>query len=94
MFEIVNHCPQTDSSKPFLHRGTKPISPFKGIGAKFLNHLRVVPALSLARQGRGNPTAFGGPTSLGLELEDCAVEGRTHYVQAGGAVEVSTGVLG
>jgi hypothetical protein len=29
VFEIVNHCPQTDSSKPFLHRRTKVISPFK-----------------------------------------------------------------
>jgi hypothetical protein len=29
VFEIVNHCPQTDSSKPFLHRRTKLITPFK-----------------------------------------------------------------
>ena len=29
VFEIVNHCPQTDSPKPFLHRRAKLISPFK-----------------------------------------------------------------
>jgi hypothetical protein len=27
--EIANHCPQSDSSKPFLHRRSKLISPFQ-----------------------------------------------------------------
>jgi hypothetical protein len=29
VFEIVNHCPQTDSARPFLDRHTKLTNPFK-----------------------------------------------------------------